>query len=146
MEGDVVSIGPSGWSTLANYPLMLQEWNSVAHDAHWLLCVQDVHPLNAPFDFEYNREGVAQHASFPLFNKSIIRRSQLLQLLVNQCKRIGIPIYYGVSITSHEENDVLNTATAISDDYRRFSGDVVIAADGMETKSHAAVLGYSSKS
>ncbi|GKT81838.1 FAD binding domain protein [Colletotrichum tofieldiae] len=120
---------------------MLKEWDSIAHAAHWRFCFEDGSPVAPAFEYEYNRQGVAQHAAFPLHNKSIIMRSQLAKMLGDQCDRFGISFHFGASITAYEENETLRTATAIAADGRRFTGEVVIAADGIGTKSHAVVLG-----
>ncbi|OHE91116.1 hypothetical protein CORC01_13598 [Colletotrichum orchidophilum] len=140
MHGDVIGVGPSALSTLQNYPTMVQEYNDIAYSAHWRFCFENGEPFTEPFEYEYNDDGLAQHAAYPLRIKSIIKRSDLAKMLAGQCERFGIPIHFGVSIAEYEEDDT--TATAISEDGRRFSGDVVIAADGIGTKSHAVVLGY----
>ncbi|KAI5923147.1 monooxygenase [Camillea tinctor] len=137
--GDVVGIGPSAWVTLHRYPTMLQEYNRIGNNSRWRACAADGTTVDLMEEYEYNLPGVAQHAAYPLYVKSVMVRSQLAKMLQDQCHRLGIPINYGVTITQYEEKE--KVATAISTDGRRFTGDVVIAADGVGTKSHAAVLG-----
>lgn len=137
-----MGIGPSGLSTLASYPYMLQAYDAIAHAAHFAY-YSDTGACIAPHvEYEYNQEGVAQHAAFPLYIKSIVRRSQFAEIFAAQCSRLGIPIHYNVAVTSYEEDETLGLATAFADDGRRFTGDVVLAADGIGTKSHAIVLGH----
>ncbi|KAB8201033.1 hypothetical protein BDV34DRAFT_229750 [Aspergillus parasiticus] len=139
--GDVVGIGPSAWVTLQKYPSMFQEWNQITDDPLWYFCGEDGSAVAPPSEYEYNSEGVAQHASFPLRIKPLLARSALAHMLANQCEKLGIPIMFNVSIVDYEEDTSHGTAIAVSHDGRRFTGEVVIAADGIGTKSHKVVLG-----
>ena len=120
---------------------MLQEWNRVSDDPVWLFCGQDGKPVAPPSEYEYNSEGVAQHVCYPLRIKPLIVRSRLADMLASQCNRLGISITFNVPITGYEEDGPKKKATAISADGQRFTGDIVIAADGIGTKSHKMVLG-----
>jgi hypothetical protein len=62
-------------------------------------------------------------------------------MLYDQCQRLGIKITFSVNVLSYVENATEGTATAIADDGREFTADIVVAADGLGTKSHQAVLG-----
>ncbi|KAF6832911.1 FAD binding domain protein [Colletotrichum plurivorum] len=140
--GDVMGIGPSGLSTLSSYPSMLQAYDSISHPAHFAFYRDSGACVVPHVEYEYNQQGVAQHAAFPLYIKSIVRRSQIANIFATQCSRLGIPIHYGVPITSYSEDEHLGLAVTIADDGRKFSGDVILAADGIGTKSHAVVLGH----
>ncbi|KAI1651795.1 uncharacterized protein F4817DRAFT_311401 [Daldinia loculata] len=63
-------------------------------------------------------------------------------MLLSQCKRLGIPITYGVTIEKYEEDISKRKATAVALDGRRYTADIVIASDGLGTKSHALTLGH----
>ncbi|TDZ28383.1 FAD-dependent monooxygenase fsr3 [Colletotrichum spinosum] len=141
-HGDVFGIGPSGLSTLAKYPSMLEEYNTIGQAAQWRFLYENGTQIAPESEYEYNKEGVAKHAAYPLYIKSIIRRNQLAKMLADQCARFGIPIHFNVSVTAYEENEDLGFATAVADNGHRFTGDVVIAADGIGTKSHAVILGH----
>ncbi|RAH55757.1 monooxygenase [Aspergillus piperis CBS 112811] len=139
--GDVVGIGPSAWVSLQKYPSMFEEWNRISDDPVWLFCGEDGRPVAPPSEYEYNSNGVAQHVCYPLRIKPLMVRSQLAEMLAGQCKRLGIPIQFNTPIVDYEEDGPSKRATAMTTDGQRFSGDVVIAADGIGTKSHKIVLG-----
>ncbi|KAF4808100.1 FAD-dependent monooxygenase mdpD [Colletotrichum siamense] len=59
IECDIIALGPSAWSTLRFYPSMLEEYAQVIIDAQIVPCHQDGQQATSPFEFEFNREGVA---------------------------------------------------------------------------------------
>ncbi|GLB04934.1 hypothetical protein AtubIFM57258_010960 [Aspergillus tubingensis] len=138
--GDVLAIGPSAWANLHKYPSMLEEWNRISIDCRTTFHHLDGRRVLEPIEFEYNRDNAAQHAAYPLRIRSVLGRAQLALMLFNQCKRLNIPITWNVPIVAYDEEAEI--ATAISKDGRRFLGDIVIAADGIGSKSHGAVLGH----
>ncbi|GKZ22571.1 hypothetical protein AbraCBS73388_008732 [Aspergillus brasiliensis] len=140
IEWDIVAIGPSAWANLQKYPSMLEEWNRISIDCHTTFHYLDGRRAREPMEFEYNREIAAQHAAYPLRVRSVLGRAHLALMLLNQCKRLNIPITWNVPIVAYEEEAEI--AVAISEDGRRFSGDIVIAADGIGSKSHGVVLGH----
>ncbi|KAF9880157.1 FAD binding domain-containing protein [Colletotrichum karsti] len=139
--GDVVFIGPSAWPTLKNYPAMLNEYQDISWDNYCTFRRLDGSLIVPPQEFEYNRSDVPHHAAWPLRVRSMVSRPGLAEMLYQQCQRLGIPVTFGVSIVDYTENADEGSATAVSDDGRRFTADVVVAADGLGTKSHKAVMG-----
>ncbi|KAI1209088.1 FAD/NAD(P)-binding domain-containing protein [Annulohypoxylon truncatum] len=140
-QGDIFSIGPSGLTTLHHYPSMLKEYEDIAWDSRVSFHVRDgTETFQA--EFEYNQQGVAEHGAYPLRIKTLLGRHYCAQMLHNQCKRLGIPVTFGVAIEKYEEDVNKGNATVVSHDGRQFTADVVIAADGIGTKSHGVTLGY----
>ncbi|KAI1382340.1 FAD/NAD(P)-binding domain-containing protein [Hypoxylon crocopeplum] len=140
--GDIFAIGPSAITTLHHYPSMLKEYDELAHDAHFSIVAKDGTAKMPPVEFEWNQEGVAPNGAYPLRIKTLCGRNTFAEMLSNQCKRLGIHITFGVAIEAYEEDITKGTATALTLDGRRFTADVVIAADGIGTKSHAVTLGH----
>ncbi|KAI1475009.1 hypothetical protein K445DRAFT_321711 [Daldinia sp. EC12] len=140
--GDGVLIGPSAFTTLHHYPSMLKEYDEISQDVYMTFAGRDGTPIMPPQELEWNREGAAVTGAYPLRVKSLLGRPELAELLLSQCKRLGIPITYGITIEKYEEDIVKKNATATTPDGRRFTADVVIAADGLGTKSHALTLGH----
>ncbi|KAF7536812.1 hypothetical protein G7054_g4230 [Neopestalotiopsis clavispora] len=64
-------------------------------------------------------------------------RPKFLQMLISQLERVGVQIEYGCRVTDYYENDA--TAGVILEDGRKMEADVVVAADGIGTKSHQLV-------
>lgn len=64
-------------------------------------------------------------------------RPKFLQMLISQLERVGVQIEYGCRVTEYYEDDT--KAGIVLDDGRRLEADVVVAADGIGTKSHKLV-------
>ncbi|KAI0842238.1 FAD/NAD(P)-binding domain-containing protein [Hypoxylon sp. FL0890] len=140
--GDIFSIGPSAVTTFHHYPSMLKEYDEISHDAHLIFAARDGTEIMPPLEFEWNRKGVAQNGAYPLRVKGLVGRLRFAQMLFHQCKRLGIPVTFGVAVERYEEDIGNGSATAIALDGRRLTADVVIAADGIGTKSHGVILGH----
>ncbi|KAJ5617337.1 monooxygenase [Penicillium hordei] len=128
--GDIVAIGPSAWSNLQKYPSMLEEWHRISIDPHTAFFYLNGELAVRPFEFEYNRPGVAQHVAYPLRVRSVFARSHLARMLYNQCERLSIPITWDVDIVAYQEDVASGVGITVSEDGRRFQADIVVAADG----------------
>ncbi|KAI1442024.1 hypothetical protein F5Y02DRAFT_410424 [Annulohypoxylon stygium] len=137
--GDIVGVGPSAWSCLRHYPGMLKEYAETGIDALMTPCHLDGQPALEPFEMEFNRPGAAEHAAYPVRAVGVSGRADLARMFLNQCKRLGIPVTYGVSIVDYEDGN--GTGVAISEDGKRYEADVIVAADGIGSKSYKLILG-----
>ncbi|KAM6506717.1 hypothetical protein FSOLCH5_013692 [Fusarium solani] len=139
-NGDIFGLGPHAWSTVREYPAMFEEWNRICYKARIHVCAQDGSLVLPPLETEWERDGVAKHVVWPLEVGGAFFRSDVALMFFAQCQRLGIPFSFGVHIAEYSDDDGL--ATAHANDGRQFSGHVVIAADGLGTKSHSVVLGH----
>jgi 2-polyprenyl-6-methoxyphenol hydroxylase-like FAD-dependent oxidoreductase len=71
----------------------------------------------------------------------MMARTGLATMLYDQSQRLGIKVTFGVSVVNYLENATEGTATAVVNDGRQLTADIVVAADGLGTKSHQIVLG-----
>ncbi|KAI1143364.1 FAD/NAD(P)-binding domain-containing protein [Hypoxylon sp. FL0543] len=140
--GDIFVIGPSALTTFHHYPSMLKEYDEISHDAHLTHTARDGTQIMPWVEFEWNRKGVAQHSAYPLRVKGPVGRLRFAQMLFHQCERLGICVTFGVAVEGYEEDVAKGSATAVAVDGRRFPADLVIAADGIGTKSHGIILGH----
>ncbi|UQC73509.1 monooxygenase [Colletotrichum lupini] len=138
--GDVIRLGPNSYATLKEYPKMLQEWDQFAFDPEACFCHRDGRFAVPKAEVEHHLPGVATHVIWPIRAKPIVSRRDLAMMLLSQCKRLEISVTYGVDITRYSE-DGEGSATAHAEDGRSFTGDVVIAADGIGSKSCSVTLG-----
>lgn len=90
-------------------------------------------------EWEFNQEGVAEHAAYPIRIGSVMGRGDLAGMLMGQCKRLGIPITWGVSIDDFEDNG--DHGVAIASDGTQYKADLILAADGIGSKSQKLILG-----
>ncbi|KFY84702.1 hypothetical protein V500_09074, partial [Pseudogymnoascus sp. VKM F-4518 (FW-2643)] len=124
--GDAFLVNPSGLCSLRYYPALLEAYQKCSWDLAVGISQFDGKPIVPSFDFEWNRPGVS---------------AGLASMLYDQCERLGIKVKFGVNVLSYVENATEGTATAIADDGRQFTADIVVAADGLGTKPHQVVLG-----
>lgn len=141
LAGDIVALGPSAWSTLHHYPSMLEHYSQIGIDAQIIPCHMDGTQAIDPLEFEFNREGVAQHAAYPVRVSCIMGRADLAHLFYQQCRRLGIPITWNTSIVDYDENAEGGYGVAVSENGMRYTADIVVAADGIGSKSHKLTLG-----
>ncbi|KAJ3962254.1 hypothetical protein N0V92_000985 [Colletotrichum tropicale] len=138
--GDIISLNPNSYATLKEYPTMLQEWDRFAFDVEMWFCHRDGRAAMPKSEFEHNRPGVATHVIWPIRAKPVASRRDMAIMLLGQCERLGIPVKYGINITRYSE-DGKGSATAHAEDGRSFTGDLVVAADGIGSKSCSVTLG-----
>ncbi|KAI1353609.1 FAD/NAD(P)-binding domain-containing protein [Xylaria sp. FL0043] len=139
--GDFFSLGPSALSTLHYYPKMLAEYNATAWNSPLWWCDPTGKKLVSEL-IEWNRPDAAPHAAKDVPIVGFIElRPQIMRMLEGQIKRLGIPIFYGRKTVSYEEDIPSGKASALTASGEVFIGDVVVAAEGIGTKSHKIVTG-----
>lgn len=139
--GDFLVIGPSGLSTLHYYPKMLAEYNETSWNSPLWWCDTSGEKLVSEFP-EWNRPGAAPHAAKDVPIVGFIKfRPQIMRMLEDQIKRLGIPTYYGCKVARYEEDMLSGKVSVLTASSEIFTGDVVVAAEGIGTKSHEIVTG-----
>ncbi|KAL5592842.1 hypothetical protein FOBRF1_013150 [Fusarium oxysporum] len=139
--GDVFFLNPSGLASLKYYPKLLDEYQRCSWDVVVNICKLGGGSIIPTFDFEWNRPDVPQHAAWPLRVRTMVARAPFTSMLYDQCVRLGIKVTFGVNVLSYSENAAEGTASIIVDDGPQFTADIVVAADGLGTKSTKIVLG-----
>ncbi|RAQ46314.1 monooxygenase [Aspergillus flavus] len=140
--GDIIGLGPHAWCTLREYPKMFEEWTRIDYDTEVHVCQQDGSLAIPKREFEWNLEGTAQHAAWPLKVSGCFFRRDVALMFFAQAQRLGIPITFGVGVTKYLEDPARGLAIIHTDVGQEMSADIVVAADGLGTKSHSVVLGY----
>ncbi|CAH0055641.1 unnamed protein product [Clonostachys solani] len=143
--GDAIIINPSGWSALPKYPTMMEELTKISIDAQRIFYNLDGSIAGPPLEFEHNMKGAAEHAAFPLHIGALLGRADLAQMLLDQCERLEIPIHWDVNIVDYGEGLDVKKGFAIRADGHRYTADVVIAADGLGSKSHRITMGQQTR-
>ncbi|ETS77146.1 hypothetical protein PFICI_11020 [Pestalotiopsis fici W106-1] len=140
-KGDILALGPSAVAVFRHFPSLLQDYYDVGLDCESVVLHIDGKVAVPPMEFEPNRPGVAPHAAFPIRSNTIIGRYDMTNILYKQCVRLDIPIRWNVQIASYEEDAVSKKGRAIATDGTVFEADLVLAADGLGSRSHALTLG-----
>ncbi|TGJ78629.1 hypothetical protein E0Z10_g10137 [Xylaria hypoxylon] len=139
--GDFFAIGPSALSTLHYYPMMLAEYNETTWNSPLWWCDPAGKKLVSELP-EWNHPGAAPHAAKDVPIVGFIKlRPQIMQMLEDQINRLGIPIFYGRKAIGYEEDVLSGKAHVLTTSSEVFTGDVVVAAEGIGTKSHETVTG-----
>ncbi|KAI0455921.1 FAD/NAD(P)-binding domain-containing protein [Xylaria acuta] len=139
--GDFFSIGPSALSTLHYYPKMLAEYNENAWNSPLWWCDPVGKKLVSELP-EWNRPGGAPHAAKDVPVVDFIGlRPRIMRMLEDQINRLNIPIFYGRKAVGYEEDVSSGKARVLTASSEVFIGDVVVAAEGIGTKSHEIVTG-----
>lgn len=72
---------------------------------------------------------------------SMQMRTLFHQMLHHQLERFGIKVVYDKKVVVYFENEETGKGGVVTDQGERFEGDIVLAADGLHSKSADAVLG-----
>lgn len=90
---------------------------------------------------KWNAPG-AVHAAKDVYVPWIETRSGVAHMLTSQCQRLGIQIQYGATVVAFNETEEHAIATIeTKNEVIHAEADIVVAADGVGTKSHAHVSG-----
>lgn len=86
----------------------------------------------------WNEPG-AVHAARDVRVTWFVRRYKLLAAMEAQASRLGITLHYGKNVVEYGEDETQGFATTSAGD--RYSADLIVAADGVGTKSHKHITG-----
>lgn len=94
-----------------------------------------------PFDLEHIARGRLNDDG-EVNNADIVRvgRADLSALFLGQARELGIDVSYGKRVADYFEDDT--QAGVVLEDGSKVSADVVVAADGVGTKSHRLINGH----
>lgn len=67
-------------------------------------------------------------------------RPKFLGMLLSQLRRVGIEVEYGLRVVKYYENE--RAGGVILSDGQEIEADVVVASDGIGTKSHEVISGH----
>lgn len=68
-------------------------------------------------------------------------RPLVYRMLLRQAEKLGVDIQFGKKVVDYSEDAMRKKAVAITDKRERFEADVVIAADGVGSRSQKLVGG-----
>ncbi|KAI1841050.1 hypothetical protein JX266_012769 [Neoarthrinium moseri] len=72
---------------------------------------------------------------------ALMSRAEMADLLLNQCARLGIRISWNTHIVDFDEDVSAGKGVAVGADGRRYEADVVVAADGLGSRSLRLTIG-----
>lgn len=129
--GDFVGIGPSVTKQFEKWPGMMQTYRDIIYKPDLYLLAHDGRQLGGPFPLSEKSD----HRPVP------VSRTKLIQALYDYALSLGIPVLFSKKVSTYGESDDGTRAFVITDSNERFEADIVIAADGIGTKSGAITNG-----
>ena len=137
-SGDCFGILPSALATMRLFPRMKEQFERESYDVLFSFWSYKGHKLLDLGDAEWNRPGV-MHVARGVHVPWIERRFSVVKMLEAQCQRLGIQIIHGKAVAEYDEDET--KAIVKTADGEPMHADVVVAADGVGTKSHKHVTG-----
>ncbi|KAK8044011.1 hypothetical protein PG993_004035 [Apiospora rasikravindrae] len=141
LERDFFMIAPQVINHIKTWPDMADENDRIAADPRVSFHRNTGERISGPFPFGFDkRKGSDADAELgPAKRFHFHHRPKFLQMLISQLERIGIQVEYGCRAAEFYEDE--DKAGVRLDDGRTMEADVVVAADGIGTKSHTLVNG-----
>lgn len=130
---------PSALATLRFFPNMKKQFERESYDVTFSFWDQKGHKVVEVGEADWNQSDDHHHAAGDLSVPWIERRSNISRMFEGQCRRLGIPILYGKAVAHYDEDETKALVRTV--DGETFHADVVVAADGVATKSHRHVTG-----
>lgn len=133
--GDSFSIGPSAISSFKNWPLLSARNAEIAYDP-----LVSFHHINGerfagPKDFS---KMLCSEDADKVYRHS---RPRFHSMLLEQLHHIGVEVEYGCEVHEYFEEAGHSRASVILRDGSQVSGDLVVAADGLRSKSWPLIAG-----
>jgi 2-polyprenyl-6-methoxyphenol hydroxylase-like FAD-dependent oxidoreductase len=138
--GDMYFMGLSATKFFKHWPEMKAEYDSIGLHNAWIETFkhsgeQMVEPLSVA---ERLRDAGLDPKTPP---GTFQMRPLIYKMFVSQVERLGIQVQFGRRVVDYFENDDKTKGGCITADGERFDADIVIAADGVGSKSQRLVGG-----
>ena len=131
IEGDFVGIGPSVVDQFHKWPPMAETYSSIVYQPAMKLLTYDGTFLGGPFLLSES----SHYRPVP------VSRPKLISALYDYASSLGIEVLFNKRVVKYEDSNETNRAYAITDKGERFEADVVVAADGIGSKTGRATSG-----
>ena len=138
--GDNLTIQPSALSVFRHWPELCQEIEREQYDcwmAYYKNTGEHIYGPNPP-SFNDPENAVGRKGPHVAFMQS---RIKFYQSLIRQVERLGLQIEYNKRVVSYYEDDHASIGGVIIDGGERCEADVVVAADGIKTRSSKLISG-----
>lgn len=146
--GDVLTIGSSGVRAFRRWPDMSEENDRISYEMwiSWHKINGDLISGPAPFRPIYppkNQNGDHNYEDSLEPRPKIYRhrRHRVHKMLADQLSRVGIEVEYGQRVVRYEEDLGRKKASVILENGQKIEADLVIAADGIGSRSCSITLG-----
>ncbi|KAI1170147.1 hypothetical protein F4777DRAFT_595441 [Nemania sp. FL0916] len=138
--GDMYFMGHSAIQFFRHWPDLLQEYDNISMGNAWLETFKHSGERTIPpmkVSDRLRRAGMDPNKPPGAFQM----RPLVYKMFVRQVKKLGVDIQFGKKVVDYREDTSREKAIAITDQGEQFEADVVIAADGVGSKSQKLVGG-----
>lgn len=138
-KGDMYFMGHSAIQFFRHWPDLLKEYESISMSNAWLQTFkhsgeQMIEPIKVSERLRREGMGNIPPGAFQM-------RPLIYKMFVRQVEKLGVKIEFGKKVVDYQEDETRKKAMAITDQGESFEADVVIAADGVGSKSQKLVGG-----
>ena len=138
--GDMYFMGLSATRFFKHWPEMMAEYESISLHNTWLETFK--HSGEQMLKPLYAAERLKAQGLDPKTPPGTFQMRPLIyRMFVKQVERLGVNIEFNRRVVEYEEGEVNQKATCFTDDGKRYEADVIIAADGVGSKSQKLVGG-----
>ncbi|KAI0392937.1 hypothetical protein F5Y17DRAFT_477175 [Xylariaceae sp. FL0594] len=138
--GDMYFMGHSAIQFFRHWPAMRQEYEKISMSNAWIETFKHSGERTIPpmrVSDRLRQAGMDPDTPPGRFQM----RPLVYKMFVRQVEELGIKIHFGQRVVDYEEDIDRQKAAAVTDKGERFEADVVIAADGVGSKSQKLVGG-----
>ncbi|TRX91273.1 hypothetical protein FHL15_007878 [Xylaria flabelliformis] len=138
--GDMYFMGHSAIQFFRHWPELSEEYEKISMSNAWLETFkhsgeQTIPPMKV--SDRLRRAGMDPNTPPGRFQI----RPLVYKMFVRQVEKLGVKIHFGKKVVDYSEDEPRQKAVAITDQGERFEADIVIAADGVGSKSQRLVGG-----
>lgn len=133
--GDSFSIGPSAISGFKNWPFLRAKNAEIAYDP--LVSFHHINGERFAWPKDFSKMLYSEDAE-KIYRHS---RPRFHSMLLEQLHHIGVEVEYGCEVHKYFEEAGHNRAGVFLRDGSQVSGDLVVAADGLRSKSWPLIAG-----
>ncbi|KAK3693148.1 hypothetical protein B0T22DRAFT_525629 [Podospora appendiculata] len=138
--GDMYFMGHSATKFFKHWPEMAQEFDQISLHNAWIETFKhDGTPMIAPRKVSDRLRDANMDPDTP--PGTFQMRPLVYKMYVNQVRRLGVKIQFGKRVVDYYEDEQAGKAGVVTEKDERFEADVVIAADGVGSKSQKLVGG-----
>ncbi|KAK1759797.1 hypothetical protein QBC47DRAFT_338223 [Echria macrotheca] len=139
-EGDMYFMGLSATKFFKHWPEMLREYDEISLHNAWIETFKhDGEMMIPPLKVSDRLRDAGLDPDTP--PGTFQMRPLVYKMYVRQVERLGINIKFGHKVVDYYEDTELGRAGVVTDKGEKFEADVVIAADGVGSKSQKLVGG-----
>ena len=138
--GDMYFMGLSATKFMKHWPELSKEYNDISLHNAWIETYKhDGEPMIKPLKVSERLKAAGLDPNIP--PGTFQMRPLVYQMFVHQTERLGIEVKFNQRVVDYFEDETTGKGGVNTEDGNRYEADIVIAADGVGSKSQKLVGG-----